>query len=261
MKSPNPPIMFRSLLACAVILSLGSCTQEAEKKLVQLQAENDSLRNELITSQNMLYTFKDVSSLIDSIDVSRNELRVNIVEGYPYTDYIKRLHEINDYVKRSEEKISELEKKLKTSSHESGAYEMMVVALKDELSIARDEITALETRVTQIMKDNTDLNKTVKFQQASLEDAQLQLDAKFEEVKAFEVQIKELTDKLEISEANANFAQGQALEQAARKTKLAPKKKRNTLKQALEFYHKAHAAGHPLAADRIKELEKKYHNL
>ena len=231
--------------------------EEADK----LQAENDSLRNELITSQNMLYTFKDVSSLIDSIDISRNELRVNIVEGTPYNDYTERLREINNYIKRSEEKISALEKKLKTSRHESGAYEMMVAALKDELSIARDEITALETRVTQIMKDNTDLNKTVKFQQASLEDAQLQLDAKFEEVKAFEVQIKELTDKLEISEANANFAQGQALETAARKTKLAPKKKRNTYKLALEFYHKAHAAGHPQAAARIKELEKKYQNL
>ena len=87
------------------------------------------------------------------------------------------------------------------------------------------------------------------------------MDTKYEEVKAFEIQIKELTDKLEISEANANFAQGQALEKAARKTKLAPNKKRNTYKQALEFYRKAHAAGHPEAAARIKELEKKYTNL
>ena len=251
--------MLRSFIACAAILCFVSCT--SEEKVKQLQAQNDSLRSELMASQNMLFTFKDVTSLIDSIDISRNELRVNIVEGYPYNDYTERLREINDYIKRSEEKISTLEKKLKASNHESGAYEMMVVALKDELSIARDEIGALETRVTQIMKDNTDLNKTVKFQQASLEDAQLQLDVKFEEVKAFEVQIKELTDKLEISEANANFAQGQALEQAARKTKLAPKKKRNTYKQALEFYHKAHAAGHPQAAARIKELEKKYQNL
>ena len=252
--------MLRSFIACAVILCIGGCTQD-EKKLTQLQAENDSLRNELIASQNMLFTFKDVSSLIDSIDVSRNALRVSVVEGTPYTDYTERLREINDYIKRSEEKISALEKKLKSSRHESGAYEMMVVALKDELSIARDEILALETRVTQVMKDNKDLNKTVKIQQANLEDAQLQLEQKFEEVKAFEVQIKELTDKLEISEANANFAQGQALEAAARKTKLAPKKKRNTYKQALEFYHKAHAAGHPQAAAKIKEIEKKYQNL
>ena len=89
----------------------------------------------------------------------------------------------------------------------------------------------------------------------------MQLDAKAEEVKAFEVQIQELTDKLEISEANANFAKGQALEKAARKTKLAPKKKRKTYQDALAFYRKAHAAGHPDAAARIKELEGKYHNL
>jgi chromosome segregation ATPase len=251
--------MRRSLMAFAASLFIISCTPKEE--IARVQAQNDSLRNELITAQNMLYTFKDVSSLIDSIDISRNDLRVNIVEGTPYKDYTARLREINDYVKRSEEKISALEKKLKAARHKSGAYELMVMALKDELSIARDEITALETRVNQIMKDNTDLNKTVKFQQASLEDAQLQLDEKFEEVKAFEVQIKELTDKLEISEANANFAQGQALEKSARKTKLAPKKKRNLYKQALDFYRKAHAAGHPQAADKVKELERKYHNL
>lgn len=244
---------------CVGILLIGGCTPKEE--IARLQAENDSLRNELATSQSMLFTFKDVSSLIDSIDVSRNALRVNIVEGTPYADYTERLKEINDYIKQSEDKISALEKKLKNSRHESGAYEMMVAALKDELSIARDEITALETRVTQIMKDNTDLNKTVKVQQASLEEAQLQLDVKFEEVKAYEVQIKELTDKLEISEANASFAQGEALEKAARKTKLAPKKKRKTYQQALSFYRKALAAGHPKASAKVKELEKKYHNL
>jgi len=252
----------KGLLVCSAILLVGGCTPKEEiAKIARLQAENDSLRNELAVSQNMLFTFKDVSSLIDSIDASRNALRVNIVEGTPYADYTERLREIKDYVTRSEEKINALEKKLKASRNESGAYEMMVAALKDELSIARDEITSLETRVTQIMKDNTDLHKTVKIQQASLEDAQLQLDTKYEEVKAFEVQIKELTDKLEISEANANFAQGQALEKAARKTKLAPKKKRKTYQQALSFYRKALAAGHPQAAAKIKELEKKYHNL
>lgn len=246
------------IFSAAVVLCAG-CTPKEE--IAKLQTENDSLRNELLAAQQTLYTFKDVSALIDSIDVTRNELRVNMVEGTPYNDYAERLREINDYIKRSEEKITALEGKLKGSRHESGAYEMMVAALKDELSIARDEILALETRVTQVMKENTDLTKTVKLQQANMEDFQLQLDAKAEEVKAFEVQIQELTDKLEISEANANFAKGQALEKAARKTKLAPKKKRKTYQEALAFYHKAHAAGHPDAAARIKELEGKYRNL
>ncbi|HEY3429661.1 MAG TPA: hypothetical protein VGK39_03220 [Cyclobacteriaceae bacterium] len=251
--------MNRNFIVFAAIILCTGCTPKEE--IVRLQAQNDSLRNELTAAQSMLYTFKDVSSLLDSIDVTRNELRVNMVEGTPYTDYSERLREINSYIKRSEEKIAALQKKLKASRHESGAYEMMVAALQDELAIARDEITALETRVAQVMKENTDLNKTVKLQQTNLEDFQLQLDAKYEEVKAFEVQIKELTDKLEISEANANFAKAQALEKAARKTRLAPKKKRKTFQEALSYYKKALAAGHPQAAAKVKELEKKYHNL
>lgn len=252
--------MNRIFTACMAILLISSCNT-SEEKINHLQAQNDSLRNELATSQNMLFTFKDVKSLIDSIDVSRNALRVNIVEGTPYPEYTERLKEINEYIKRSEDKIDDLQKKLKNSHSNSEAYEMMVAALKDELSIARDEIIALETRVSQIMKDNTDLNKTVKLQQANLEDTQLQLDAKFEEVKAFEVQIKELTDKLEISEAYVNFAKGEALEKSARKTRLAPRKKRKYYHDALTFYKKALAAGHPKAAAKVKELEKKYRNL
>lgn len=252
----------RSIQVCSAILLIVGCTpKEKIEEIARLKAENDSLRNELATSQQMLFTFNDVSALIDSIDVSRNALRVNVVEGTPYANYTERLKEINNYIKQSEDKLAALQKKLKESRHESGAYEMMVTALQDELAIAHDEISALETQVAEIMKDNKDLNKTVKLQQVTLEEVQLQLDSKYEEVKAFEIQIKELTDKLEISEANVNFAKGEALEKAARKTKLAPNKKRKTYQEALSYYRKAHTAGHPQAAARIKELEKKYRNL
>ena len=247
--------MNRIFTACIVVLFITACT--SEDKVEQLQAQNDSLRQELVTTQNMLFTFKEVGSLIDSIDISRNALRVNIVEGTPYFDYTERLGEINNYVKRSENKIDELEKKLRASKNQSNAYELMVMALKDELAISRDEVVALEAQVSAMMKDNKDLSKTVKLQKASLEDFQLQLDAKYEEVKLFAVHIKELTEKLEITEANASFAQAEALEKAARKTKLAPKKKRKTYQEALTLYKKAQDAGHPEAANKIKELEKK----
>ena len=248
--------MNRIFTACMAILLISSCNT-SEEKIKQLQAQNDSLRNELAATQNMLFTFKEVGSLIDSIDISRNALRVNIVEGTPYADYNQRLGEINDYVKRSEEKIGELEQKLRSSKNTSEAYQMMVLALKDELSISRDEVVALETRVNALMKDNKNLNQTVKVQESSLEDFQLQLEAKYEEVKLFEVQIKELTDKLQITEANALFAQAQALEAAAKKTRLAPRKKKQTYREAVELYKKALAAKHPQAQAKIKALQKK----
>lgn len=240
------PIAFLAMSACA-----------PKEQVTQLQAENDSLRKELETSQQMLFTFKEVGSLIDSIDENRNALRVNIIEGTPYFSYTERLEEINNYVKRSEEKINALENSLSASKNETEAYQMMIAALKDELSISVDEIRAMEARVSKVLKENKNLNQTVKVQQGNLEDFQLRLDAKYQEVKLFELQIQELTDKLHITEANAYFAQAQALELAARRTRLAPNKKRETYREALDLYTKAKAAGHPEAQSRITELEKR----
>lgn len=240
------PIAFLAVFGCA-----------PKEQVTQLQAENDSLRKELETSQQMLFTFKEVGSLIDSIDENRNALRVNIIEGTPYFSYTERLEEINNYVKRSEQKINALENSLSASKNETEAYQMMIAALKDELSISVDEIRTMEARVNKVLKENKNLNQTVKVQQGNLEDFQLQLDAKYQEVKLFELQIQELTNKLEITEANAYFAQAQALELAARRTRLAPNKKRETYREALDLYTKAKAAGHPEAQARIAELEKR----
>lgn len=182
-----------------------------------------------------------------------------MVEGTPYYNYTARLHEINSYVKRTELKINELEKSFRDSNQESEAYQMMIAALKDELSISMDEIATLEKRVSSTMKENKDLYQTVKLQKVSLEDFQFQLDAKYEEVKLFELQIQELTRKLQITEATAYYTQAQALELAAKRTKLAPRKKKETYQEALELYKKALAAGHPEveAKAKIKALEKK----
>lgn len=240
-----------------LILFLFSVGCTSKEQLTKLQTENDSLRKELSTSQEMLYTFKEVGSLIDSIDQSRNALRVNIIEGTPYFSYTERLNEINSYIKSSERKILNLESTLKEYSNQSDAYEMLVAALKDELTIAIEDMRRMEDRVSSAVKGNKDVNQIVKVQRGNLEDFQLQLDAKYEEVKLFEVRIQELTSKLQITEADAMFAQAQALELAAKRTRLAPRKKKETYNQALDLYRKAQQAGHPDALAKINDLKKR----
>ncbi|MCI0751102.1 MAG: hypothetical protein L0Y35_04635 [Flammeovirgaceae bacterium] len=242
-----------SIITLTVLIS--SCT--SKEKLTKLQTENDSLANELATSQKMLVNFQEVGSLLDTIDNNRNALHINMIEGTTYADYTSRLEEINSYVKKSQQKIDDLELLLKDSRHESSAYQMMIMALKDELSIATDEIRDLEERVTRALSENKDLKKNIKLKDATLADFQLQLDVKYQEVKLFENHIQELTNQLKITEADAYFTRAQALELAAQRTKLAPRKKRETYREALEFYKKAHAAGHTSAKVKIAEIEKR----
>jgi chromosome segregation ATPase len=222
-----------------------------------LKAENDSLRKELSNSQEMLFAFKDIGALIDSIDDTRKALRVNVIEGTTVSSYTERLSDINHYVKKSEEKITNLESRIRTYHSQSEAYQLLIATLKDELTIVINELNTMEDRVNKVLTQNSSSEKKLKIQQLNLEDFQLQLDAKYQEVQLFEIQIQQLTEKLQISEADALFAQAQALELAARRTRLAPQKKKETFRQALELYQKASQAGNPLADAKIKEIKKR----
>ena len=60
-----------------------------------------------------------------------------------------------------------------------------------------------------------------------------------------------------MSEGDSYFARGAAVEEAANRTKLAPRKKKDTLKEALELYKKALSLGNDKAQAKVDELEKR----
>ena len=60
-----------------------------------------------------------------------------------------------------------------------------------------------------------------------------------------------------ISEAEAYFKQAQAVEETANRTKLAPKKKKASIRQAIDLYKKALSLGKEEAKAKIDELEKR----
>ena len=59
------------------------------------------------------------------------------------------------------------------------------------------------------------------------------------------------------SEADAYYARAQAVEETAKRTKFAPRKKKESRKQALELYKLAYQMGKEEAQLKIEELEKK----
>jgi hypothetical protein len=60
-----------------------------------------------------------------------------------------------------------------------------------------------------------------------------------------------------MNEADSYFARATAVEEAANRTKLAPRKKKETYKEAIELYKKALSMGKQEAQDKITALEKK----
>lgn len=247
--------MLRKLILCLPLAALLAGCDSKEKD--QLKSQNDSLRVQLEQSQRMAQTMTEVGVLMDSIDASRQLLRVNMVEGTTYEDYKSRMADINNYVKDTQQKITDLEKNLSKSDANSKAFQKTLRTLKSQLAEKTTQIASLEEQVEKYRNENQNLISTVGMQEAELVDKQAEIETKGQELALIEARIQELMIQSKMSEADAYFARAQAVEEAANRTKLAPKKKKETLKEAVELYKKSLSMGKTEAQAKIDEIEKK----
>lgn len=241
------------LLGLSLAVVLLGC-DKAEKE--RLRAEVDSLRTELQTSQEMAQSLNEVGSLLDSIDASRQLLRTEVVEGTSYKDYKNRLENLNAYIHETQTKIDDLEKSLKTAKSSSSAYAASIKKLKIDLEERTNQVAALEQEVAKMREENTTLAKTVTERDSAIvvKDETIQMREK--DVAALETKVEEINAANKLSQADLYFAQAQALETAAGRTKLAPKKKKETQREALELYKLSLSLGKAEAQQKIDELTK-----
>jgi DNA repair exonuclease SbcCD ATPase subunit len=244
-------VLFALLIASAV---LAGC--DTKEKAV-LQTKVDSLSVELEASQRVAQTMQEVGSLMDSIDASRQLLKVNMAEGTSYENYTERMKELNNFVKESQSKITALEDDLKKSTSSSSSISKSVSRLKKDLESKNQEIVELQEQVEKYRNENQNLIQTVGLQEAMLEDKEGEILTKHQELALIEARIQELMIQSKMTEADAYYARASAVEEAANRTKLAPKKKKETLKEAVELYKKALSLGKNEAQAKIEELEKK----
>jgi len=246
--------MIKKLLLGFAVASLAAC---GTNEKAELQSQVDSLRIELETSARMAQTLQDVGILMDSIDANRQLLRINMVEGTTYDNYTSRMKDLNNYVRETEDKIADLEKQLKKSKGTASSYASTIKKMKADLQTKSKEIEELQAQVDKYRNENQNLIQTVGLQEAELNDKEIQIRAKEEELALIEARIQELMISSKMSEADAYYARGQAVEEAANRTKLAPKKKKETYKEAIELYKKSLSLGKQEAQAKITELEKK----
>jgi chromosome segregation ATPase len=239
------------------VASMGAIMASCGGNSERLQSQVDSLKNELQTSQQFATTLQEVGSLMDSIDANRQLLRVNMVEGTTFDNYKSRMKDINNYVKDTQDKITDLEKTLKKSKGNNNALAATVKKLKADLEERNKEIATLNEQVDQLKNENQNLITTVGLQEAELSDKESQILAKQQELALIEARIQEMMIQSKMSEGDSYFARGEAVEEAANRTKLAPRKKKDTYKEAIELYKKALSLGKQEAQAKITALEKK----
>ncbi len=236
-------------IAVSASAMLSSCDR---KENAQLKARVDSLKVELQASQQTASALQDVGVLLDSIDASRQMLRSNMVEGTSYADYKTRLSNLNNYIKETRTKIDGLEKSLKKSN----ANYATIKRLKSELENSTQQIAMLQQEAEKMRAENTSLSRTVSQRDSTLAERAEFIKVKEQDIATMEAKVNEITEKSKNDQANLYFAQAQALETAAMRTKFAPRKKKETQREALELYKMALSLGKTEAQGKIDELEK-----
>ncbi|HMJ69260.1 MAG TPA: hypothetical protein VK508_10210 [Cyclobacteriaceae bacterium] len=236
-----------------MVVALSGCNKQKE---LALQKEVDSLRVEVSVNRQMAETLEEVGLMIDSIDANRHALRTDLVEGTTYSDYANRMREISGFVASTQAKIDDLEKSLKKSKGSANNFASMVKKLKKDLESKTAELTALTEAVTRYRAQNDTLIATVDLQTAEINDKAEQLTVKQQEVSKLEEQVKQISEQAKVDMADAYYQRALALEETAKRTHFAPKKKKTTQKEALELYKLAASEGKLEANDRIAQLEK-----
>ncbi len=238
------------ILGLTVVGMLWGCSNEKKEK--ELQSKVDSLQTELVTSQETAQTLQDVGVLIDSIDANRQLLRTDMVEGTSYKNYKDRLSDISKYVRETQAKIADLEKSAKNSRIYAGT----IKRLKADLLARTQQIAALEGEVQKIRTENQSLSRTVNQRDSVISLNTETIKVREENLAALESRVQEMNVQAKNDQANAYFAQAQALEKAADRTKFAPRKKKETKREALELYKMALSLGKTEAQAKVDELEK-----
>ena len=242
------------IIILTVIITISSCDFNNERET--LRAKSDSLEAELLVTLRAVDALEEVGVLMDSVDRNRNAIQLDMNEGLQYDEYVSRMKNLNEYVKRSEERLSQLEKDLNQSESSKKAYAQTVARLKKEISNKTKEILELQQLVEQYKSENTELLSMVSLRESELADAEINIMQKKQELSLLETRIQELMIQSKMTEADAYFARAAAVEEAANRTKLAPKKKKSTLEEALKLYKKARDLGREDAQAKITDLEK-----
>ncbi|OHX68231.1 hypothetical protein [Flammeovirga pacifica] len=245
----------KAFLIVSLAFIFGACGIKEENE--QLKETNAKLQEDLARAEAAAQTLNEVGALIDSIDASRNLLYIDMEKGISGKTYEEKIRAIDAYMKESEQRMEQMEASLAKSNAKNSAYANTIRKLRQQLDQKSQEIERLKSNVENLTSEKNALIKTVDLQAKELSDQEVAIQKNNEEITLQKNRIQELMVQAKKTEADAYYAQAEALEEAAKRTKLAPKKKKATYTEALELYKKSFEAGKKDAYDKVQELSEK----
>lgn len=250
--------MKKYLIISLIAITVMSCSQEEKEMLVSenttLVTKLDSVSAELASAQKASVTLMNAMSLMDSINMSRQMLKVTLEGSNDHADFLAQMTNLKDYVEQTSLQISKLESTVKESRSTQNAYAQTIKNLKADLESRKSEIASLESQLKSVEDNNQKLVVMNKLQAETISGQDAEIAAKALELEMLTQQIADLRANFQISEADAYYTQGEAYALAAQRTKLAPAKKKSSYQQALTAYQKAFELGKTEAEPKITAI-------
>ncbi|NVK83090.1 MAG: hypothetical protein HWE21_02145 [Cytophagia bacterium] len=249
--------MKKYLIISMVAITVMSCNQEKNMLISEnadLITKLDSVSAELASTQKASVTLMNAMSLMDSINISRQMLKVTLENSDQHADFLAQMSDLKAYVEQTSLQISKLEKTVKESKTAQNAYAQTIKTLKADLESRKAEITTLDAQLRTEKDNNQKLIVLNNMQQETISTQDAEIEAKMLELEMLNQQIADLRSTFKISEADAYFTQGEAYALAAKRTKLAPSKKKDTYQMALTSYQKAFDLGREDAKPKIDAI-------
>jgi hypothetical protein len=231
-------------------LTIGCDQKKADPEKVTLQTKVDSLELALEVQSYNNVLLEQVGKYLDSIDIQRNWIEINLEQGLSESDYLARMTRLSQYVQKAEWTIRELEK---TRS----AYASQVKRLKQEIVVQDQELQKLLAIIESSNAENEGLSTTLLLSEDDLTAARIQIletQNKLNEVLTIGQKLKE---DLAMTKAESLFRQGENKEDLAQHIQLAPKRKRKTLEQSLDLYKQSLSQGYEPARAKVETLTKR----
>ncbi len=242
--------LIRMVLILSFLIQLGGCNSALRKENRALLLKVDSLEIALETSQSAIGLLEVVGQYLDSIDLRRKFLLVDLETGVSDPDYIQKVKNLNEYFLKTEWAIKELESI-------SGTYSIQIDRLKETVNKKNDEINRLQVSVNEYRDEKDSLKGRLEISESQLKKTQKSLNFSRIDVAFAEMEVMGLMEKVRLTEAEIHFAEGEGLEELAEKIKLAPNKKRKNLEEALNAYATSFEMGYLPARLRMERLRKK----
>lgn len=241
-----------------VAITVMGCNHEKNMLISEnadLITKLDSVSAELASTQKASVTLMNAMSLMDSINLSRQMLKVTLENSDQHADFLAQMSDLKAYVEQTSLQISKLEKTVKESKTAQNAYAQTIKTLKADLENRKFEIAALDAQLRTEKDNNQKLIVLNNMQQETITTQDAEIEAKMLELEMLNQQIADLRSTFKISEADAYFTQGEAYALAAKRTKLAPSKKKDTYQMALTSYQKAFDLGREDAKPKMEAIK------